>query len=311
MKKFISILTVLFCILAFSGCSSKTAPETEIAEGVEFRMLDVVEITNETTNTTYFYYLASLNNNSQERYHVADLHIDLAEKNGDDISKISSMDKEQSTIATDLEAGQSSFVYGYYGFPASDVKNPGLSLGADHFVSFNSVKVRSIKDQNIVNSTEDKFVIYDDEFFEFEVDASKVQYSYKNGVSVVSGLVLTYKNKTDQQLVVPYLKPVCVIDGLELGNYPDPNKLKAMTVDELKKQDFKTNGMAPRTSAYTGTALNYQLYYLEAKQEFPCYVTFTFKGIIPDFSNTSGSSGITISINSAPLGYSQRIQVPY
>lgn len=33
------------------------------------------------------------------------------------------------------------------------------------------------------------------------------------------------------------------------------DQLKKMNLDELKKQDFKVNGHAPKTTSFTGTAL--------------------------------------------------------
>lgn len=319
MKKLLSVFLVLFLSVfsvsvTMSGCSSYGSSQTEVADDVEFELLDVLKITNDTTNTTYYYFLARLTNNGDADYSMSDLSYSLAYKEKDSISSLHAMDKFQSTITATLATGHSSSVYGYYGFPSSSQKDVGLQFANGNYVSFASIKERTINDENITNSMDSSFVIYEDEYFEFEVDTSNILYSYKNGVSVVSGLVLTYKNKTDQTLVVPYLTPICTIDGLSIYDYGNAAELKNMSLDELKKQDFTTSGMAPKTSSYTGEALNYQLYYLEANQEVPCNIAFTFNGIIPDFSDVSESTantGVTININSTALGYSQLINVPY
>ena len=68
--------------------------------------------------------------------------------------------------------------------------------------------------------------------------------------------------------------------------------------------------MAPKTETYEGTASGYECLYLDPEMSLPCTVDFTFEGVIPDFANYNPKS-LTIDLNSASLGYSQELYIPY
>lgn len=307
-NKVISMIAIIGYLFSLSGCSSGDS-SVEIQDGVQFQIVDALKINNESSNTVYYYFLASVKNDSEKVYHMSNLDYKMASQEGSESTSINVIDRMQTMITNDVNPGQSTFVYGYIGFANSSQKNPGLYFpGLDKFLPFSSVKVRTIDDENIANSDQAAFTIYEDNYFEFDVDASDLEYTWNKGKSQVSGLNITYRNKTKQRLVVPYLSPVCTIDGMKLADLKNSDKLKNMKLSELKKQDFSVDGKAPKTTSFSGDAYGYQLYYLGPDQEVTCPITFEFSNIVPDFESKTGS--ITITINSPALGYSQVMKVP-
>ncbi|MCF0261069.1 MAG: hypothetical protein HUJ54_14510 [Erysipelotrichaceae bacterium] len=275
---------------------------------MNFKLMDVLKVTNPDTNAVYYYYLAEVTNTSDSVFHMSSLNYYVSEADRDH-TQISSIDKYQQLITNDLYKNQSTSVYGYIGFPNSKNDNYGIYFPNQKlFVSFNSVSVRNINDKDLKEAEGDKYTVYEDSSFSIEVDASNMKYSYKDGNSKVDGLVITYKNKTKNMLVVPFLTPVGKLEGLELNSLPDPDKLKSMSLDELKKQDFRQNGMAPKTTSIEGEAKGYQMYYLPAGIALPSNISVEFAGAIPDFSTPGG---LSIALKSASLGYSQTLKVKY
>lgn len=311
MKKFLAALMCLLLCIPITGCSSKTS-SIEVADDVTFSLVDVLEVDNNSSNTAYYYFLASLDNNSESDYHMSNLNYILTTTPKDDSPMaINPIDQYKTVITNDVCPGQSTFVYGYIGIPQSSSRDLGLYVSAQKtFLPFDSIKVRKIQDDNVVNSTESAFTIYEDSDFEFDVDATNLTYSYENGTSRITGLIINYTNKTDQRLVVPFLTPVCTIDGLKLDDLPNGDALKSMSLEEISKQDFSTQGMDAKTEAVKCKTLGYQLFYLTPNQTIPVEVSFEAEGVIPDFSSAN-RMGITININSPSLGYSQIMKVNY
>lgn len=314
MKKFriwMAAFLSMACLFTLTACSQSAGPTSaQIQEGVTFSLVDVLKTENKQANTVFYYFLASVDNESDSEYYMDKLSYVITDRSEQNKVGIHPIDQFKTTITNAIKPGYSTFVYGYIGVPATKHKNMGLYLPAqDQFIQFDSVRVRTIDDEHIVNSSEKAFTIYDDEYFEFDVDASNMQYRYDHGKSVVDGLKITYRNKTDDRLVIPYLSPVCTIDGLDLDKQPDPQKLKDMSQEEIEKQDFSSNGLAARTESFTGKTLGYQLFYLPAKQEVTCDISFEFENVIPDFS--AAHNAVTVNINSPALGYSQIMKVEY
>lgn len=312
MKRILSVLLCLGLFFGLSGCtdsSSSAESHIEIQEGVEFELLDVLRVSNHKSNTIYYYFLASVTNNSDDVYHMSNLEYVIT---GDGASEsINPIERFQTTITNNVNTGLSTFVYGYIGYPNAKEKNVGLRFPKNNtFIPFSSVNIRDINDDKVQNSSEKKFTVYEDDCFSFEVDAENVEYSYADGNSSVKGLKITYTNKTDSRLVVPYLTPVCTMDGLKLENYSNGEAWKSMSLEELKKQDFKVNGLPPKTESFTGEATGFQVFYLSADQSLTTPVDFSFPGEIPDFSSDP-NTGLTINITSPALGYSQVIRVPH
>ena len=310
MKKLVGFFVFLAMAFSLVGCSPKKT-SIPVAEDVDFKLVDVLAVENENVNTAYYYFLASVENNSDKVYHMSNLSYKLMAKSGSEYKSINPIDQFKTIISNDVISGMSTYIYGYIGVPKTSDRNIGLYVeGQDEFIPFDSVKIRNIKDENVKNSSESKFIVYSDEFYEFEVDASNLSYHYANGKSSVEGLKINYKNKSDKFLVVPFLSPVCTIDGLKISSLTDADKLKTMSQEEISKQNFSQNDMEAKTESFKAETYGYQLFYLDAQQELSVNVLFEAEDVIPDFS-AKQKNGITISINSPALGYRQNIKVPY
>lgn len=297
-------------VLSFAGCSQKVN-KIEVADQVDFSLADVLEVDNQQVNTVYFYFLASVENNSSKTYHMSNLNYQLCAPSGGEYKPINPIDQYKTIITNDVKPGMTTYVYGYIGVPKTSDKNIGLYVKAeDAFIPFDAVKIRTIQDDRITNSEEKKFTVYSDEYYEFEVDSSSVAYHYENGKSTVDGLKINYRNKTDQRLVIPFLSPVCTLDGFKVSSLPDADKLKSMSLDEISKQDFSSKGMAAKTESIKAQTLGFQVFYLAPEQELTANILFEADDAIPDFS-AKQKNCVTITINSPALGYRQVIKVPY
>lgn len=307
MKKILALLTALSLCLGLSACS-KPSDTVELKKGVSFSLTDALRITNNTTNTVYYYFLASVNNESKEGYSMDSLSYHITDEANDDIHEI---DKDKVTITKTVQPGQNTFLYGYAGYPNNNQKNMGLKFPKeDQFLPFDSVKVREVSDKNVHYSDSNKYVLYDDKYFTIEVDGSSCQYEYREGNSYISGLTITYTNKTDERIVIPYIKPEAVMTGLKVSQITGKGDLKTMSLEQLKQMDLSTDGMAPRTTQYHGDAYGYECFYLGSQQSVPCAVTFTFGDVIPDFANYNPKA-VEVNLNCAALGYSQQIYINY
>lgn len=307
MKKLITLCLAVITACALTGCTGRD-PSVILKDDVSFRLMDALKVTNQTTNTVYYYYLASVDNQSKEPYAMDSLSYKVTDEANDDIHAI---DRKETTISRSVQPGHSTFVYGYTGYPNNNQNNMGLLFPkTDGFIPFSAVRLRTISDKNVKYSSEKSFTLYEDRDFAFRVDASKAEYSYENGNSYVKGLIITYENKTSDRLVVPYITPLCSLTGIQLKNYSDKGDLASMSEDEIRKVDFSTNGMAPKTERYEGTASGYECLYLDPEMNLPCNITFEFEGVIPDFANYNPKS-LEIDLNSQSLGYSQEIYIKY
>mgnify|MGYP001029255580 CR=1 FL=1 len=307
MKKVKAVILAAVTALSLGACSSRD-PAVMLKDDVSFKLMDALKVTNQTTNTVYYYYLASVDNQSQEAYPMDSLSFKVTDEANDEIHAI---DRKQTIIAKSVQPSHSTLVYGYTGYPNNDQKHMGLLFSRNGgFIPFDAVRLRQISDKNVTYSDEEKFTLYEDRDFAFRVDASNAEYSYEKGNSYVKGLVITYENKTDDRLVVPYITPLCHLTGIRFSDYKDKGNLADMSLDEIRKVDFKTDGMAPKTEPYEGTASGYECLYLDPEMSLPCTVDFTFEGVIPDFANYNPKS-LTIDLNSASLGYSQELYIPY
>lgn len=311
-QKIVLAVCAFFLLFSLNACSGrKINTVAEVQEGVQFTLVDVLKTENRKQNTVFYYFLASLDNESDSDYHLSNLHYVMTDASNQTSTGIHPIDQFQTTITDVVRPKMSTFIYGYIGIPAGKYDQMGLYLpGQEQFIDFDSVKVRTIDDDNIVNSEEKAFTIYDDDYFQFEVDGSNLAYHYENGKSRVDGLTITYRNKTDSRLVIPFLSPVCTIDGLDQNSLPNADQIRSMSQEELEKQDFHSGNLEARTTSFTGETLGYQLFYLPPQQEVPCEISFDFEKGIPDFSAANHNS-ITININSPALGYSQIMKVDY
>ena len=302
MKKILAFCLCFLVSFSLFGCKEKQDPTMEIQKDVTMELLDVLKVTNETNNTVYYYFLANVSNDSKTEFSTESIVYEITDEAN---ANIRSIDSYQNVNAQTIQPKESTFIYGYVGYPNNNQENMGIALLKKKlFLPFSSVKVREISDQNIRDSQEDTFTLYKDGSFQFDVDASNIQYCFEYGKSKVKGLKITYQNKTDQHLVVPFVTPKATLTGFDLNHQPDSKKLLEMSEEEIKKVDMK----AKTITKVEGVSTGYECFYLPAKQTVECDIVFVFDHVVPDF-HTSNSNAIVIDLNSASFGYSQSIQV--
>ena len=308
MKKVLTICLCFLVSIGLFGCKEKASPSLQLKKDVTFELLDALQITNETNNTVYYYFLASIENKSNQDFLTNSLSYEISDESN---TKLHSIDSSQKLITQTLEPEQSTFIYGYVGYPNNNQENMGISFPKKKkFIPFSSVDVRKISDNNVHYSDAKKFTLYKDSSFTFDVDASNIEYAFENGNSVIKGLKITYENKTDNHLVVPYITPQASMMGINLNDFKNKGDFSKMDTKAIQKVDFKTNDMDPRTSKIEGISTGYECFYLPAKQKVVCDVVFIFEHSAPDF-NKKNPEAIRINLNSASLGYTQSITVAY
>lgn len=300
MKKFLT--TIFVCVLTFSlfGCS-KPENKVMLAKNVSCQLLDVLTITNDSDNSTYYYFLASIENKSKKPYDTQNLSYKVTDDNKKEISVI---DTYQSTPTYILNKNQNTYIYGYIGFPNNNQKNLGLSFNnKKQFLPFSAFQIRKASDKNVKNSKALKYTFFQDDSLQILVDASKAKYVYENNETVLKNISITYKNKTNSRIVVPYLTPSATLQGIDLSNKGDFSNM-----DDIKKHDFTTNGMSPKTQSFKANATGYALYFLDKKQTVKTQLEFHFEKAAPDFTDTTTKPFI-VSMNSKAFGKSNTVKI--
>uniref|UniRef100_UPI003079D9A3 hypothetical protein n=1 Tax=Holdemanella sp. TaxID=1971762 RepID=UPI003079D9A3 len=238
MKKIVSMLCVCVLSLSLFGCS-KPENNVELKKNVSCQMLDVLTITNDTDNSTYYYYLASVENKGKKPYDTKNLIYTVTDDNEKDISVI---DKYQSTPSYIINKGQNTYIYGYIGFPNNDQKNLGLSFNKKkQFLPFKAFDIRKASDKNVKDSKDKKYVFFEDDALKISVDGSKAKYVYENNETVLKNVKIRYENKTESRITVPYITPSATLEGIDLSG-----KGEFSSMEDIQKKDFSTNGMAPK-----------------------------------------------------------------
>lgn len=312
MKKWIKLLMAFLLAYSAAACSKEQgASSAQLQEGVTLSMVDVLEVDNKSANTVFFYFLAGVDNNSDSVYHMSNLVYSLRAKNSNDFKTINPIDQFKTIVTNDVQPGLSTYIYGYIGVPKTSDRNLGLYIEKDDtFLPFSSTSIRKIDDSKIKNSDEKKFTIYEDEYYEFDVDASQLSYRYENGKSIIEGLKINYRNKTDQRLVVPYLSPICTIDGYDFSGMANADELRAMSQEQIEQYAFTDKGLPAKTESIRAQAYGYELFYLGPQQEVSASILFEAPDSVPDFASKL-HNGITVNINSPSLGYRQILKVDY
>ena len=67
MKKILSVLCSIFIVLLLTGCQTKD-PTISLKKDVTFELKDVMTITNDESNSIYYYYMATITNDSKDTY---------------------------------------------------------------------------------------------------------------------------------------------------------------------------------------------------------------------------------------------------
>lgn len=300
MKKIVTMLCVCVLSLSLFGCS-KPENNVELKKNVSCQLLDVLTITNESDNSTYYYYLASIENKGKKPYNTQNLSYRVTDDNEKEISVI---DKYQSTPTYVINKGQNTYIYGYIGFPNNDQKNLGISFNnKKQFLPFKAFKIRKASDKNVKDSKELKYTFFEDDTLKMDVDASKAKYVYENNETVLKNVKITYKNKTDSRIIVPYLTPSATLEGIDLE---DKGEFKSM--EEIQKHDFTTNGMAPKTQSFKASVTGYVLYFLDKKQTVNTEIEFHFGNAAPDFTDKNTMPFI-VHMNSKAFGKSNTFKI--
>ena len=302
MKKILSYLCVFTLLLCMFGCK-KEDTSINLAAHVKCELLDVLSITNESDNSTYYYFLANITNNGKKTFDTTEVSYKITENNKKDVSII---DKYQSVPSYQLNKGESTYIYGYIGYPNNDQENIGLSFTKQKkFLPFNSFDVRKASDKNVNQSKKLKYTFYEDDTLKINVDASKADYDFNNGKTILKDIKITYENKTDNRIIVPYLTPSATMSGVDLTNKGD---FIDYTLEDIKNADFTTNGLSPKTESFKGNCTGYILYFLEKKQKIEANISFEFENAVPDFTDTS-TKPFTVNINSKPFGVSNSFKI--
>lgn len=300
MKKIVTMLCVCVLSLSLFGCS-KPENNVELKKNVSCQLLDVLTITNESDNSTYYYYLASIENKGKKPYNTQNLSYRVTDDNEKEISVI---DKYQSTPTYVINKGQNTYIYGYIGFPNNDQKNLGISFNnKKQFLPFKAFRIRKASDKNVKDSKELKYTFFEDDTLKMDVDASKAKYVYENNETVLKNVKITYKNKTDSRIIVPYLTPSATLEGIDLE---DKGEFKSM--EEIQKHDFTTNGMAPKTQSFKASVTGYVLYFLDKKQTVNTEIEFHFGNAAPDFTDKNTKPFI-VHMNSKAFGKSNTFKI--
>lgn len=274
MKRLTALLSAAFCTLVLIGCTPKE-PSVEITDDVNFELLDVMTITNDESNSIYYYYMAQISNDSKETYTTDEVIYSITDKGNDEINPI---DEHESMPISTVLPEQTAYVYGYIGFPNSNQEDMGFYFnGIDQFVSFESVNIRKADNHDIQDSDQLKFTIYEDNALKIDVDATQCDATFENGTTTLSNFIITYTNKTEQQIAVPYFEPQATLKGLDLDDFTSLGDFSKMNEEEIKDIDFTQNSLEPKTSEIKGEAYGYVVEYLDPEQSIDCNVGFTFE----------------------------------
>ena len=300
MKKIVSMLCVCVLSLSLFGCS-KPENNVELKKNVSCQLLDVLTITNDTDNSTYYYYLASVENKGKKPYDTKNLIYTVTDDNEKDISVI---DKYQSTPSYIINKGQNTYIYGYIGFPNNDQKNLGLSFNnKKQFLPFKAFDIRKASDKNVKDSKDKKYVFFEDDALKISVDGSKAKYVYENNETVLKNVKIRYENKTESRITVPYITPSATLEGIDLSG-----KGEFSSMEDIQKMDFSTNGMAPKTQSFKAKVTGYMLYFLDSKQTINAEIEFHFENAAPDFTDKS-TKPVVVNMNSKAFGKSNTFKI--
>lgn len=307
MRKLFSIFCAGILSISMIGCATKD-PTITLDKDVDFELTDVMTITNDESNSIYYYYMATITNHSNETYSTNDVIYSITD-DGD--SHLNPIDQKESVPITTVMPDQTAYVYGYIGFPNSSQNDMGFYFkDKSEFLSFNSVDVRKASNQDIQESKDLSYTMYEDNALSIKIDGKDTQAKFENGATTLSNFKITYTNKTDKQIVVPYLVPKAKLNGLLLSNYSDKGDFSSMSEEELKKVDFSKDGLAPKTDKIEGEAFGFMVEYLDPEQSIDCNVGFTFKNAAINYQSKNKDC-FDISLVSSAFGITHEMSVSF
>lgn len=303
MKKFFMAIIVCCLVFTFSGCE-KVSSTIEVDKNVTLQLLDVLQIKNTESNTLYYYYLAMIDNQSQKEYATDGLIYEISD-NAE--TKINPIDSYQSTPISTIPKKESTYIYGYVGFPNNDQKNIGIFLpNQEQFLPFKSVDVKEATNKDVKSSQDDRFIWFENNALSIQIDTSELTEDFVSGNTVYSHLKITYKNKSDDRIVIPYLIPSATLHGVDTTKYKDKGDFASMDLNAAKAVDYSVDGKVSAAD-YEGIASGYMAYYLDPKQEIVCDINLTFEHVV-GYKESDDQKSLLIKLNSKAFGETIEIE---
>lgn len=307
MKKIISLFCSFVLCISLFGCSNQPS-SIALKKNVSFELLDVIKIKNNESNSIYYYYMAQISNESKKDYNTTMLSYSLSD---DKEEVVNAIDKYSSTPNPVISKGESTYIYGYIGFPNNNQNDLGFYFPKlKEFLSFSSIKVREMDNSQIKKDGSKKFTLFEDNSMAIKVNAKKAKSEFSNGNITLSNIKLTYENKTKNRIVVPYLEPKGILNGLDLKKYSDKGDFSSMSLEDFKKIDFTNNGLSPKTENIEADATGYVVYYLEPEQSIECNISFTFENAGIDYSDKD-TDVFTVKLISSSFGSTTTFDISY
>ncbi len=305
MKKSLKILLATLLTLSIFGCSSKN-PSYDIQEGVVLTLADVLTVSNEEQNTIYYYYLLTIDNQSEDDYNVSNLIYEITD---DKEANINAIDQNSTVPLSNIKKGQTGYIAGYVGFPNNNQKNVGLYFPKeDQFFSFKNIKDREA-DNSSVSSKQVGMAqtLYENDDIKIGYDYSQMNIEFYESKTVLSNFQITYENKTNQRIVVPYITPYGVLNGLLTTDYPTFTDYSTANNDTI--QSFNYDGLELSLKDVKGQSGGYALWYLDENQSMSCNISIEFPNTFICYAGGEDEP-FSIELICSALGVDRTIKLP-
>lgn len=258
--------------LSIFGCSIKN-PSYTIEEGIVLTLTDVLTVSNEEQNTVYYYYLMTIDNNTDKKYDVSSLIYEITD---DKEANINAIDQNTTVPMSVIKKGQTGYIAGYVGFPNNNQKNIGLYFPKeDKFFSFKNIKDREATNSNVRSKQLGMAqTLYENDDIKIGYDYSQMDIQFSEGKTILSNFQITYENKTNQRVVVPFVTPYGTLNGLLSADYPSLTDYSSADIGVIQSLTYKDENVLLKD--VKGESSGYALWNLDAKQTMSCNVTIEF-----------------------------------
>ncbi|MDD7281883.1 hypothetical protein [Floccifex sp.] len=306
MKKFLKILACFSLTLTLGACSKN--PTYQLSDKVNLTLSDVLKVENEKQNTIYYYYLIDIENNSDADYDLSDFSYTIKEKG--EKEAVQAIDQNKFMPSTIVPASEKAYIAGYIGFPNNDQKNIGIEFNSSKdFLAFKNAKIRTASSNDIATKQVGMAQkLFENDELTISYDYSQAEINYFEGNTVVSNFYITYENKTDQRIVIPYVTPLGTLNGCLSSDYASKGDFKTMTMDDIKKLDLKTDGLLAPTKNIAGESGGYALLYLDPEQSLSCNTMITFPNSFIYYQEDD-KEPITIQLTCPAIGIDRTIKL--
>lgn len=305
MKKVINIILSALMAISLVGCF-KMNPTYEIQENVKLTLSDVLKVSNVEQNTVYYYYLLDVENNSEADYDISNLIYEITDDKEADINAI---DQSSTIPMSIIKKGQTGYIAGYVGFPNNNQKNIGLYFPKeDQFFSFKNIKVREASNDNVASKQVGMAqTLYEDKDIKIGYDYSQMQINFYESKTVVSNFYISYENKTDQRIAVPFVTPYAKLTGLLTSDYPYKCDWANANIETIQSLDFTDEELLIKNIG--GTSSGYALLYLEPEQSLSCNCSLEFFNSFICYQFEE-ENPIEVDLICAALGVNRTINLP-